>query len=256
MQLLVSVCDVQEATAALVGGAHVIDAKDPSRGPLGAVAPDVFDAIVVRVGGTRPVSAALGDAADEAALERAARQFADRGATFVKIGFAGIADGARAVSLLAAAVRGATTSSGCGVVAVAYADFDRVGAPSPEVVTRVAADAGATGVLLDTADKSGPGSLDLLSIDGLSAWATSARRAGLTVALAGRLSGVDIDRRCRSGIDIDVVGVRGAACDGGRQGRVSSAKVRALVELVGRDDDDVETVGPGAVEPGIHEVVG
>jgi uncharacterized protein (UPF0264 family) len=37
MQLLVSVADAREARAARLGGADVIDAKDPSRGALGSV---------------------------------------------------------------------------------------------------------------------------------------------------------------------------------------------------------------------------
>src|SRR5438094_1907571 len=72
MRLLVSVADPSEARAALEGGADVIDAKQPRRGALGPVRPDVLAAIRQVVGAARPVSAALGDARDEAAIERAA----------------------------------------------------------------------------------------------------------------------------------------------------------------------------------------
>ena len=42
MQLLVSVSSAVETSAALLGGADIIDAKDPLSGPLGAVTPAVF----------------------------------------------------------------------------------------------------------------------------------------------------------------------------------------------------------------------
>src|SRR6266513_157132 len=128
MRLLVSVASAAEASAALAGGADVIDAKDPRAGTLGAVAFDVLREIHAAVAGRRPVTAALGDAADEAEIERASRAFAAAGASLVKVGFAGIASAGRVTALIAAAVRGARAGSdgNGGVVAVAYAD-----APAP-----------------------------------------------------------------------------------------------------------------------------
>ena len=46
MQLLVSVADAADAVAAIEGGADIIDAKDPSRGPLGPVSAAALDAIL------------------------------------------------------------------------------------------------------------------------------------------------------------------------------------------------------------------
>src|SRR5688572_19168071 len=121
MKLLVSVACPADASAAVSGGADLIDAKDPLVGALGAVTQDVLMAIHAAVAGARPVTAALGDARDEAITERAARRFATTGATFVKVGFAGITSAHHVEALIAAAVRGAATAR-CGVVAVAYAD--------------------------------------------------------------------------------------------------------------------------------------
>src|SRR5215470_8086227 len=90
MRLLVSVTDVVEAAAALAGGADVVDAKDPSNGPLGALPPDTFHEIRRAVGDARPVTAAIGDASDEIAVEAVAREFAAAGAALLKVGFAGI----------------------------------------------------------------------------------------------------------------------------------------------------------------------
>ena len=228
MRLLVSVVNHEEAAAALAGGADIIDAKDPARGPLGAVSIAVLRQISATVNDARPVTAALGDAADEGAVEREARAYAGAGATLVKVGLAGVAGVERATALLAATVRGAAAGSGgrCGVVAVAYADAHCVASPAPGVVTEAAARVGAAGVLLDTADKEGPRLRDLLSPGALAAWVAKAHEARLLVALAGKLRAEDFGFVRDAGADI--AGVRGAACVGGRSGRVTADRVRGL----------------------------
>ena len=228
MRLLVSVADREEAVAALAGGADVIDAKDPTTGPLGAVSIAVLREIHAATNGTRPVTAALGDAADKRAVERAARAFAAAGAMLVKVGFAGVTGAERVAALLVAAVRGATSGSDgrCGVIAVSYADAHRVAGPAPSALIEAAATAGATGVLLDTADKNGPGVRDLLSPGALAAWVAQAHEARLLAAVAGRLQLDDLGFVRDAGADI--AGVRGAACEGGRTGRVTAGKVCVL----------------------------
>jgi (5-formylfuran-3-yl)methyl phosphate synthase len=52
------------------------------------------------------------------------------------------------------------------------------------------------------------------------------RSAGLTTAVAGALGPDDLPRLREAAPDI--VGFRGAACDGGRSGRVTEARVRLL----------------------------
>ena len=233
MQLLVSVASAAEASAALAGGADFIDAKNPWRGALGAVSEQVLRNIHAAVGGGRMVTAALGDAADEAAIERAASVFAAAGAALVKVGFAGITSVPHAVALTTAAVRGAAAGSlgSSGVVAVAYADADRIPSLGLRSLLEVASRAGATGVLLDTADKSAPGLRGLIAPAEVARWVADAHEGGLLVALAGKLRMEDLAFVRDAGADI--VGVRGAACDGGRTGRVSPAKVRLLRALCG-----------------------
>src|SRR5690348_4861338 len=72
VRLLVSVRDADEARSAIEGGAAIIDAKEPSRGALGAVELPVLRAIRDTVGDACPLSAALGDADDDASLADAA----------------------------------------------------------------------------------------------------------------------------------------------------------------------------------------
>jgi uncharacterized protein (UPF0264 family) len=232
MNLLVSVSSAEEASAALAGGADIIDAKNPLAGPLGPVTADVLGEIHTAVGGLRPVTAALGDVAREEEAEGAAVRFCSAGAVLVKIGFAGISDPGRIEALTNAAVRGARAggSGTSGVVAVAYADADRVGSLPASRFVDLAARAGASGLLLDTADKAGPGLRGLISPAALKAWVGLAHDAGLLVALAGKLGPDDLAFVRDAGADI--VGVRGAACDSGRTGRVSADRVAALRAVV------------------------
>jgi uncharacterized protein (UPF0264 family) len=81
-------------------------------------------------------------------------------------------------------------------------------------------------VLLDTLDKSGPGLCQLVRAQPMAQWVADAHRAGLVVALAGKLTADDLSFVYDTGADI--AGVRGAACDNGRAGRVSAARVRLL----------------------------
>jgi uncharacterized protein (UPF0264 family) len=235
MQLLVSVSSAAEASAAVAGGANIIDAKNPLAGALGPVSLEVLREICTAVGGTRPVTAALGDAIGDGDLERDACAFAAAGARYVKVGFAGITSPPRVAALIAAAARGASLGSdgAASLVAVAYADADRVDAVTADAFVPLAARAGARGVLLDTADKSGPGLRGLILPEVLVRWVAEAHQAGIFVALAGKLTADDIAFVRDAGADI--AGVRGAACEGGRTGRISTNKVTLLRTLCGGD---------------------
>lgn len=225
MQLLVSVANVIEARSALAGGADVIDAKDPRRGALGPVHASTLAEIVHAVGSRRPVSAALGDAEPVAAVERAARGAAEVGVTFVKVGCRGVRE-TTASRLAAAARRGAGPTTR--VVLVAYADWRRARSIAPERLVRLAAEHSAWGVLLDTAFKEA-GLFEQLGPDAVQEWVGTAHAAGLCAALAGSLRGTDFAAAQRAGAEL--VGVRGAACIGGREGRVSRVRVARLGAL-------------------------
>ena len=188
----------------------------------------LFRDIHASVSGERPVTAALGDAVGEEEIERAARAFAVAGARLVKVGFAGIASAGRVAALIAAAVRGARARGRgpCGVVAVAYADSHCVESIAPAALVDVAARAGAEGVLLDTADKTGPGLRGLMAPAALAILVGRLHERGLFVALAGQLTAGDLPFVRDTGAD--VAGVRGAACDAGRMGHVSADRVRLL----------------------------
>jgi uncharacterized protein (UPF0264 family) len=179
------------------------------------------------VGPDRLVTAALGDANDAAAIEHLAHDYAASGASLVKVGFAGAADVARVEQLIVACVRGCERGrSPSGVIAVAYADAQDGTTIDATLLATIAARAGARGVLVDTVDKRGVGLAALWTRAQLSAWVARAHEHGLLAAVAGKVGITDLGLVSDAGAD--VVGVRGAACDGGRNGRVSVDRVRDL----------------------------
>jgi len=221
MRLLVSVRDARDAQAAVRGGAAIVDAKDPRRGALGPVTPRMLARIRAAVPSDIPVSAALGDAATEVVVPR--------GVVYVKVGLRNVGGAGHARALAQRAAQGAA-AAGAALVLVAYADASRAGSLPPLAIPDIAATAGARGVLLDTAFKDRGSLFDLLDVAQVAQWLAAARAAGLFTALAGSLGEPGL--RTAHALGADIVGVRGAACDGGRSGRVSAARVAALSALV------------------------
>jgi uncharacterized protein (UPF0264 family) len=238
MRLLVSAKNAADAAAALAGGADIVDAKEPSAGALGAVTIDVLREVLSTVAAARPVSAALGDAVDVASIGRRVRACAVEGVAFVKIGFAGITDAVHVSELIASAV-GVAGAHACAVVAVGYADADRVGGIGCDALFDAATRGGAAGVLIDTADKAGPGLLQISPPAALRRYVFAAHDRGLSIAMAGKLSDADLAVVRDAGADI--AGVRGAACLAGRASAISEARVRVLAEIV-RDEQAVDLV--------------
>lgn len=236
MQLLVSVRSATEVEAALAGGADIIDAKEPSRGSLGPVDHAVLREILRCVPSRAPLSVALGDmaTADEVAAAISSLELPPKPAPlFLKLGFAGIRTPQLVTRLLeCAAVMGAKHQA-IRIVAVAYADANRAETLEPAVFLQLARRAGVAGVLLDTYIKDGRGLLGCMTPSALTEWAAAGRRFGLLTALAGELKLADVGVVCRA--QPDIIGVRGAACEGGRGGVVTVERVRALRHRLGRE---------------------
>jgi uncharacterized protein (UPF0264 family) len=202
-----------------------VDVKDPATGALGAAAPDTIRAIRAATLPAVPVSAALGDGPfDLHGAAAAARAAATAGADYVKLGLRDT-QAARVVPLLRAARE--AVPAAVQVIAAGFADAGRAGSVDPLDLPRLAHDGGAQGCLLDTAIKDGRGLFHWLDDEALVAFVQSSRARGLLAALAGSLTAADL-RRLGS-LDPDLVGVRGAACEGDRvRGRVSRERVRGL----------------------------
>jgi uncharacterized protein (UPF0264 family) len=222
-KLLVSVRSEEEACEALAGGAHIIDAKEPAHGPLGMPTGEQLLAIRRAVRDQVPLSAACGELLDDASRDRVA---ALHGYAWAKVGLSGcirMADWPQRWARCATRL-----PEGMSLVAVAYSDQRVAGSPSPAEIIGVAAQLGCRWLLVDTFDKSRGDLFAHLSPAELVNVISLARRAGVRVALAGSLNLDSIPRAMA--LCPDVIGVRGAACLGGRNGRVA----RELVTRIAR----------------------
>jgi uncharacterized protein (UPF0264 family) len=254
--LLVSVRSPEEAEAAIAGGADIIDIKEPMNGSLGRATDETILAVLERVAGRHPVSAALGELIDDLPV------FHDPRLAFVKWGLAGCG-----TSFLRSpfSVLGSSFVYGSNdeprtenwrtklevalarpgnprTVLVAYADWQCAQAPPLEdVVTRACQEPGNV-LLIDTHCK-GPGKqrknrptlLDWLPLDEIRSVCRRCRAGGVRVALAGSLDFATI-MRLRP-VDPDWFAVRGAVCaDGNRQGTIDAGTVRRLACCLGHGD--------------------
>jgi uncharacterized protein (UPF0264 family) len=220
--LIVSVRNAEEALLALEGGASLIDVKEPSRGSLGRADEAVIEAVLEAVGGRVPVSAAMGELVDSPGVPACLSRLA-----FVKWGLAGLLAGWQEPLSEAR-----SQARGCEVVPCAYADWRRlVAVPSPEAVCRFACENRFAALLIDTAVKDGQTLLDNLSRAELGRIAARCREGGVALALAGSLG---LEALGEVAELADWVAVRGAVCDGGREGRLVLERVREAARAVTR----------------------
>jgi uncharacterized protein (UPF0264 family) len=120
-----------------------------------------------------------------------------------------------------------TLPAGMGRVVVAYADHHRINAPHPREILTRASELGCHGVLLDTFDKEGGCLGTWFSVAELTHWVRGVRALGLLTVIAGSLDAPSL--RKLAPLEPDYLGVRGAACTGGRSGTVDANLVRDLI---------------------------
>ncbi len=233
MKVLVSPVSLEEAQAIVDGGADIIDVKNTAEGSLGAQFPWIVKRVsdYVRTQGLT-ASATLGDLPFKpgtAAL--AAFGAAACGADYVKAGLYGMDTYDQAFKMMKAIRRAIRmVSEKITVVAAGYADYRRFGGVSTSDLVRAARDAECDAVMVDTAIKDGRTLFDALSVQELREFVQMGREAGLLVALAGSIRA----EHARALLELgpDIVGVRGAVCEGpSRETRISAEKTRAFVRL-------------------------
>lgn len=223
----------EEARAAMLGGAEILDIKNPAEGSLGAQYPRVIREIKDLSAGQVEISAAIGDMPNmpgTAAL--AALGAATCGPHYIKVGLHGPRNGMEAAALVREVQR-AVEGFQISVIAVGYADFSRAGTLDPACLPGMAASEGARGLLLDTAIKDGRPLLDFMDPTSLRRLGEEAHAAGLLFGLAGSLREEHL--AIARDLGADVVGMRTAACrDLRRSGPLESTRVRRLHEIASR----------------------
>jgi (5-formylfuran-3-yl)methyl phosphate synthase len=233
--LLVSVRNGLEARAAIVGGCDLLDIKEPSRGPLGMADRPVMAAIAEIAASCRgtaarlPCSAALGELRDWESQPGAPVFAVPAGIGYLKLGAAGIASAERWIAAwrLVRGRLGTPPGSDVQWVAVAYADWRQAQSLEPLQLLAAARVVNCSVLLLDTFDKRAGNLLEVADCSTLRRLVDAARETGLKVALAGGLRRPQLAELAE--LSPDLVGVRSAACAGGRRTNpVSAGAVRAL----------------------------
>ncbi len=232
MRLLVSPMNIEEAHAALAGGADIIDVKNPREGSLGANFPWAIRAVADLARGRVPVSATIGDLEFKpGTASLAALGAAVSGAEYIKAGLLGVKTPLQAEEMLVGIVRAVKDyDPQKKVVASGYSDYARVGSISPLLLPAAAAAAGADLVMVDTAIKDGKPTFDFMSEHELMDFINLGHDYGLEVALAGSIDFGHLELLRR--LQPDIIGVRGIVCGGDRRSAIRTelvVKVRSLV---------------------------
>ena len=233
MRLLVSPMNMEEAHAALAGGADIMDVKNPKEGSLGANFPWVIRSVADLARGKVPVSATIGDMEFKpGTASLAALGAASSGADYVKAGLLGVKTCDQAEEMLKAIVRAVKDlDPKKKVVASGYSDYLRVGSISPMLLPAAASEAGADVVMVDTAIKDGKPTFDFMGEKDLADFIELGHSNDLEVALAGSIGFPHLETLLR--LQPDIIGVRGIVCGGDRRSAVKEelvVKVKSALE--------------------------
>jgi dihydroneopterin aldolase len=261
---MASVRNVEEARLALAGGADLIDLKEPSAGSLGAVSLEQARLIVEAARGLAVTSATIGDVPlDPSRIVPAVLGAAESGADVVKVGlFPGDLD--------ACLPAFAKLSEQIALAAIVFADKT----PFAEAVAlpERLARAGFRAIILDTAGKEhgrlldhwplhdpqkgmpvfGKGSCPDRNLErdastenhraltDLAAFLAKIRALNLIAGLAGSLRADDIAHLLP--LAPDMLGFRGALCEGSRRDALSAARILAVRQAIPRNPATVEHI--------------
>jgi uncharacterized protein (UPF0264 family) len=227
MKLLVSPINVEEAKICRIGGADIIDVKNPKEGSLGANFPWMISA-VKKASGSVPVSATIGDfnykpgTASLAALGAAVA-----GAEYIKVGLYDIQTNEQALDMMVNIVRSVKDfDKNKKVVAAGYSDYLRINSISPFELPSIGAKTGVDVVMMDTGIKDGRSTFEFLTEQELTEFVKSARSYGLQTAIAGTIKFEDIPSLKR--ISPDIIGVRACVCGGDRNSTIKKELVERL----------------------------
>lgn len=219
-RFLASVRDVGEALLAARLGADIIDLKEPRYGALGAVPELEQRAILAALGHQRPkVSATIGDLPFEPdLLLPAIHRTADVGVDLVKFGV--FAAGEQALAGLAELDQQLRHAPSARPLVVLFLADRLTDGDEAALLARAALRVhGVAGVMLDTAEKNSGRLTEVMTTHELTRFVTVAHAGGGFAGLAGSLAIGDVEELAATGAD--VLGFRGALCEGDRKASLS-----------------------------------
>jgi uncharacterized protein (UPF0264 family) len=233
MQVLISPVSLEEAASILETAVDIIDVKNVNEGSLGAQFP-WHTCEVVKLTAPRGIktSATLGDLPFKpGTASLAAYGSAMCGVSYIKAGLYGLNTFEEAREMMYAVHRAVRmVGDDIDVVAAGYADYRRFDGLDTENLVKAAAAVGCDVVMVDTAIKDGSTLFDALSIGEIQQFIGQSQEAGMRVALAGSLKA----EHCETLLELapDIIGVRGAVCEGkDRKTRISAEKTERFVAL-------------------------
>ena len=243
VSFLASVTSEVEAQTCVALGADIIDAKNPATGALGALSVTTVRAICRSVSARVPVSATIGDLpADPEQMADAVCNTAAAGVDIVKIGFC--AGGA-----VQAALRrlGNLALGRVCLVGVLFADQG-----AEMGLIRPMAEAGFSGVMLDTADKASGALPDIVGTTALTKFVETAHAYGVFAGLAGSLRVQHVPGLVPLGADI--LGFRGGLCRDAQRSNVidqeAVRRVRSAIPLAAfASPQSCSPTGYGGIAP-------
>jgi uncharacterized protein (UPF0264 family) len=199
--MLASVNSLEEALLVQQANVAIIDLKQPERGALGALDLQTVEEIVQAINKQTPISATVGDLPMQPELVfNAVQTMAATGVDYVKIGFFPEGDIQATVEKLAI-----LTTQNIALIAVLFADTK----PNLTLIPTLKK-AGFTGVMLDTMHKKSGSLTQLMTIEEIKNFVTSAHDFELLCGLAGSLRYDDIALLLP--LNADYLGFRGALC--------------------------------------------
>ena len=216
MKLLVSPRNFEEAQAAILGHADIIDVKNPNEGSLGANFPWIIRDVIKLVQKYPQIesSAAIGDVPYlPGTISLAALGLASLGINYVKVGVYGPDSEEKVTFLLKKVVKGIREFyPSVKIVAAGYADYLKIRASiNPLQLPRIAAETGCDVVMVDTGMKDGISLLKKMAWSDIEQFIDAGKTTGLQIALAGSLS-LDECISLRK-LSPDIIGVRSAVCE-------------------------------------------
>ncbi len=214
-----------------MGGADIIDVKNPTEGPLGANFPWIIQDIVKIVPNNIETSCTIGEMPNcPGSISLAARGAATIGVNYIKVGLSGLRKKQETINFLTNIVKSVKDyNSKIKVVITGYADAKKIGSINPLMVPKITSKVQADVAMIDTAIKDGSSLFNYLNEHQLSNFINEANKFKLITALAGSLKKEELIKIYSLGADI--AGIRGAACTFGDRikGQITRERVSEIV---------------------------
>lgn len=219
---LASILNCNEALRATQAGAHIIDCKDSSQDPLGALSYNAVRNIVKAVGDRVLVSATIGNIIDdEEALFDATCQMTSTGVDFVKVGLFMDGNPLRTMYKLKN-----LNKKKAQIVGLLFAEEN----PDQSLLSHMSK-CEFSGVMIDTLNKKGHALPDLMSEVQLKEFVKQAHQSNLFVGFAGSLRIKHIEFMIS--LKMDLIGFRGALCKNEkREDHLDEDAVRAIASKI------------------------